>query len=116
MTRSRLPNRRQGYTFTVPHPTPGSAIIYTVKIGFDQGHPKEVFISCNKLTTAMHISGLEIATLVSIALQHGASLEELAAAMPRENNSDPQGAAGAVLDAIIKELELLNHPGSTAAA
>ena len=103
--RERLPNRREALVLTVPHPIPGSAILYTVSIGFDSfGAPKELFIECNKLTTAMNISGLEIATLVSIALQHGSSLQELAAAMPREDNNDPQGAAGAILDAVISAL------------
>ena len=130
MTRQRLPSRREGYTFEVPHPDPRANIKYTVKLGFHEGAVKEVFISCNKLTTAMHVGGIEIATLVSIALQHGASLEELAAAMPREEdvmaakiakaNGEPepplvpQGAAGAVLDAIIKELAWLKAPPAAA--
>jgi hypothetical protein len=74
-------------------------------MGFHEGQVQELFITCNKLTTAMNISGLEIATLVSIALQHGASLEELSAAMPREDNNDPQGVAGAILDAVIATLK-----------
>lgn len=131
MTRSRLPARREGYTFTIPHPDPRSTIIWTVKIGFDQGEAKEVFISCNKLTTAMHIAGLEIATLISIALQHGASLKELAAAMPQEEDvvatrmaqisGDPipplvpQGVAGAVLNAVIAEIELIQSQRKAAA-
>lgn len=102
--RARLPNRREGIVITVPHPVPGSAVAYDVTVGFDEGQPREVFIGCNKLTTAMHVSGLEIATLVSIALQHGASLTELAAAMPRDDRNQPQGAAGAVLDAVISEV------------
>ena len=122
MTRSRMPNRREGIIIPpVPHPVPGSQIEYTVKIGFDDDEkPQEIFISCNKLTTAMHTSGLEIATLVSIALQHGASFEELAAAMPREDigmmKNMPQGAAGAVLDAVISELKFLRSNATAALA
>lgn len=109
MTRVRLPNRRVGLTIDVPHP--GTELharptVYSVKVGFDENEPRELFIGCNKLTTAMHHAGLEIATLVSIALQHGASLHELASSMPREGNGSPQGAAGAVLDAVIAELGL----------
>lgn len=105
MTRERLPARRPALGFDVPHPTPGSTVSYRVTLGHDDsGSVREVFIGCNKLTTAMHISGLEVATLISIALQHGASLEELAAAMPRENDGTPQGAAGAVLDTVVKEI------------
>lgn len=104
MTRARLPLRRPALVITVPHPVPGSAVHYDVTVGFDEGQPREIFIGCNKLTTAMHTAGLEIATLVSIALQHGASLAELAAAMPRDDRNQPQGAAGAVLDAVIAEV------------
>ena len=106
MTRERLPNRREGIVISVPHP--GSwTVHYDVTIGFMDGlssPPREIFISCNKLTTALAVAGIEIATLVSIALQHGASLDELSAAMPREENGDPQGAAGAVLDAVRREV------------
>lgn len=104
MTRTRLPNRREAITLQVPHPVPGSAIYYDVSVGFNEGKPQELFISCNKLTTAMHVSGLEIATLVSIALQHGATLKELADAMPRDDTNNPQGAAGAILDTVIETL------------
>lgn len=104
MTRVRLPNRRHGLVLTIPHPVTGSTVAYDVTVGFDEGQPRELFISCNKLTTSLAIAGLEIATLVSIALQHGAGLQELAAALPREENGTPQGAAGAVLDAVISEL------------
>lgn len=103
MSRVRLPNRRLALNLTVPHPGPGG-IVYDVAVGFDDGTPRELFISCRKITTAMHHAGLEIATLISIALQHGADLQELAAAMPREEDGAPQGAAGAVLDSVIAEL------------
>lgn len=131
MSRNRLPNYREAITIPpVAHPTPGSTVEYTVKIGFnEEGKPLELFINCNKLTTAMDTAGREIATLVSIALQHGATLEELAAAMPREEDPNdkfvakaqgrepnliPQGAAGAVLDAVIAELAWLKSVGSAA--
>lgn len=103
MNRARLPNRRPALVISVPHPE-SFTIHYDVSVGFDEGRPLEVFIGCNKLTTAMHTAGLEIATLVSIALQRGATLAELAAAMPRDDRNQPQGAAGAVLDAVIAEV------------
>lgn len=103
--RTRLPNRRESVVINVPHPMPGSVVEYAVTIGGVHGQPFEVFLTCNKTTTALAISGLEIATLISIALQHGASIKELAAAMPREKNGEPQGAAGAVLDAVILETQ-----------
>lgn len=111
MSRARLPDRREGLVINVPHPGTemhAKPTIYDVTIGFPEGigngQPREVFVGCNKLTTALAIAGIEIATLVSIALQHGASLAELAAAMPRDDAGKPQGAAGAVLDAVIAEV------------
>jgi hypothetical protein len=111
MSRSRLPDRREGLVINVTHP--GTEFhqrptTYDVTIGFPDGiganQPREVFIGCNKLTTAMHVAGLEVATLISIALQHGATIAELAAAMPRDDANKPQGAAGAVLDAVLAEI------------
>jgi hypothetical protein len=107
--RSRLPSRRPGLTFTLPHPPahPGaeSKLTYDVMVGFDEAAcPKEVFITANKLTTAMDIAARDIATLISIALQHGVTIHELAGAMTRGDAGEPQGAAGAVLDA-IKEFD-----------
>lgn len=111
MNRNRLPNRREGLVINVTHP--GSEFhekptTYDVTLGFPDGiangSPREVFIGCNKLTTAMHVAGLEVATLISIALQHGATIAELAGAMPRDDANKPQGAAGAVLDAVLAEV------------
>lgn len=98
--RVRLPQRRRGIGFTIPDPH--TALSYDVMVGFDpEGQPKEVFVSCNKVTTAMDIAGRDIGTLISIALQHGVSLAELAAAMTRDDDSSPQGVAGVVLDAMV---------------
>ncbi len=101
--RARLSNRRPGLSFTMPDPTPGVAVSYAVMIGFDHdGGTKEVFISCNKTTTAMDIAGRDLATLISIALQHGATIGELAGAVCRDDRGMPQGIAGAVLDEMAR--------------
>ncbi len=103
--RSRLKNRRPGLTFTLPHPGNISVLVYDVMVGFDEaGTPKEVFISANKPTTAMDVAARDTATLISIALQHGATIAELSAAMTRGDEGEPQGVAGAVLDA-VREFE-----------
>lgn len=108
MTREKLPNRREALNFKVMHP--GTEDLhkptwYDVALGFPPGSavPKEVFISCNKVTTALDTAGRDIATLISIGLQHGAAVSELAAAMTRDDVGKPQGVAGAVLDAVMAE-------------
>lgn len=105
MTRERLNNRRPGNTIEVPHPGDlGGVVIYSVMMGENSsGEIKEVFISSNKATAPLDIAGRDIATLISIALQHGASIAELAGAVSRDDKGDAQGAAGAVLDAMLCE-------------
>jgi len=108
MTREKLPDRREALNFKVVHPGTEDhhkPTWYDVALGFPPGgaSPKEVFISCNKLTTNLDVAGRDVATLISIALQHGAAVEELAAAMTRDDVGKPQGAAGAVLDAVLAE-------------
>ena len=105
--RQRLPNRRESVTFTVPHPGIAS-IVYDVTLGFAHGvaagDPREVFISCSKLTTDLDLAARDIATTISIALQHGASLDDLAGAVARGDDGKAQGVAGAVLDAIVERM------------
>lgn len=101
MMRERLPNRRRSESFIVRFDEyPG--IRYTVTLGYMPGHnlPKEVFIDCNKLTTAMDTAGRDIAVLISIALQHGADIVEMQKSVIRDEAGRPRGIAGAVLDAI----------------
>ncbi|HEY5798303.1 MAG TPA: hypothetical protein VIU82_25155 [Bosea sp. (in: a-proteobacteria)] len=109
MTREKLPNRREALNFKVVHPGTEfhqKPTWYDVALGFppDSAAPKEVFISCNKVTTALDTAGRDIATLISIALQYGASVKELSSAMTRDDAGKPQGVAGAVLDAVIAEM------------
>jgi hypothetical protein len=42
----------------------------------------------------------EVAVALSLALQHGAPVAEIRAALPRETDGRPVGVAGAVLDVI----------------
>ena len=103
MPRTRLNNRRPGITFVMDHPGDLSNLEYKVMAGFDtSGAVKEVFITANKLTTAMDIAARDTATLISIALQHGVPLAELASAMTRGDQGEPQGVAGAALDKLLK--------------
>jgi hypothetical protein len=100
MTRERLPNRRAALTYTIPGPDPSMAFEYDVSVGFQGEAVREVFVSCHKTTTAMDIAGRDIGTLISIALQYGAEVKELASAMCRDEGGAPQGIAGAVLDSM----------------
>jgi hypothetical protein len=98
--RIRLPNARPSITFTMPDPNPLSQLRYEVSAGLHEGRVQEVFVACNKTTTAMDIAGRDIGVLISLALQHGADLDTLAGAITRDDQGNPQGVAGAVLDAL----------------
>lgn len=115
MTRARLPNRRETTTIEIEHYTPqGDPQPLAISIGcYEDGTAAEVFVEVpyqlNRTFNAL--LGKDVATLISIALQHGASLEELQAAMGRgeinvmgEMVDRPHTLAGAVLDAMVKEL------------
>lgn len=115
MSRERLPNRRETTTIEIEHyTTQGDPQPLQISIGcYDTGEPAEVFIEVpyqlNRTFNAL--LSKDVATLISIALQHGAALEELQAAMGRgEVNvmgkmvDRPHTLAGAVLDAMAEEL------------
>lgn len=87
MSRERLPPRRQTETIEIIHKTPqGDEQSLTLSIGRQtDGRIAEVFVEVpyqqRKFATAL--LGKDLATLVSISLQHGAELSELNAAMGR---------------------------------
>lgn len=105
--RQHLPERRSNRTITIPDPNPQSSLRYDVTFGPDERDFKEVFVSCHKLTTEMDTAGRDIGKLISIALQHGATPEALAAAMTRGPDGKAQGLAGLVLDAVIAETAVM---------
>lgn len=85
--RARLPERRETDTREIVHVTPqGDEQLLTISIGRDaSGQVAEVFVEVpyqqRKFATAL--LGKDVATLISIALQHGATVEELRDAMGR---------------------------------
>jgi hypothetical protein len=86
MTRTRLPNRREASTLDLVHITPqGDEQHLTISVGFTGATVSEVFVDVpyqqRKFATAL--LGKDVATLISIALQHGASVKELSDAMGR---------------------------------
>lgn len=89
-TRQRLPERRPNETFRLRHVwgrgTPSEqAETMQVSVGwYPDGRIGEVFINCdNHLNERAIATWHDIGVLVSIALQHGATIEELSSAMTR---------------------------------
>ena len=113
-----MPQRREADTIDVEHIATDSlgntiAQDFTITLGRDAaGRIAEVFIDVpyqqRKFATAL--LGKDVATLISIALQHGSTVEELQAAMGRGEASRmgkivemPHTLIGTVLDALVAE-------------
>lgn len=100
MTRRRLPNRRSheaiGFAFR--------GYSYTLGVGrFDDGALAEIFIDCAKGSTPVAADARDAAVTLSIALQHGVPPEAIRAAVTRENDGQPSGIVGAVLDLLEQD-------------
>jgi hypothetical protein len=111
VTRDRLPNRREADTLEIVHITQqGDEQHFSITTGrAPDGHIGEVFIDVpyqqRKFATAL--LGKDVGTIISIALQHGATIDELRAATGRSEINRmgtmtvmPHSLIGTVLDAL----------------
>jgi hypothetical protein len=99
MKRTRLPNRRACVTFNKD--VQGHAC--TISHGFGKNPDdgvKEIFINAEK-SGALEAILRDGAVLASIALQHGASVEELARSTTRNPDGSPSSPVGVVLDDMV---------------
>jgi hypothetical protein len=95
--RTPLPNRRSCETVKLQHG--GMAAAYHVTVGFyPDGTAGEIFISTNKVGTAIDALARDIAVLMSLGLQHGCPLATMRHALTREADGAPSTIAGAVAD------------------
>ena len=116
--RERLPPARETTTLDIEHvgqDSLGNTIAqdFTISLSrYEDGRIAEVFIDVpyqqRKFATAL--LGKDVATLISIALQHGATIDELRAATGRGETSRmgriidaPHTLIGTVLDALAAE-------------
>src|SRR5262245_36494924 len=95
--RQLLPQRRRAETFTVIHWDQP----FVVTVGFfDDGMPGEVFIDGCKTGTDIETIARDAGVLLSLALQHGVTLEIIYHAMTRGASEEPASILGAVVDFI----------------
>jgi hypothetical protein len=113
MNRSRLANRRSHDLHTIVH----AGMAFTIGIGrygeAGEGPIGECFldVTSGKVGTAIEAMTHDLATIISIALQHGTPLAELRSSVSREGDIDaqpsidnpPQSIAGALLDLLAAE-------------
>ena len=96
MMRQVLPQRRRAETFAIicrNQPV-------TITAGFyDDGALGEVFIDTGKSGADLAHVARDAAVVISLALQHGVSIETIRHAVTR-NGSEPSSIVGAVIDAL----------------
>jgi len=101
MNRLKPPNRRRGETIDIAVGEEPHVARYSVMIGRDatSGRLIEAFISSGKPGSALEAAARDAAVLISLALQYGAPLDELRAAVTRGDKGEPSSVIGAALDA-----------------
>lgn len=107
MSRERLPNRRRAETFDFVHIiSTGGYVTYSANVGFyDDGRVGEVFLSCGKSGSDTDLATRDSAIALSLALQYGCPLEEIAPAFLRKSDGSPEGPLGTLVRIILKEQE-----------
>lgn len=99
MERQRLPARRRG--FNEKFRWNGYAVFISTGY-YEDGRLGEVFLSAGKLQSGLDTAAKDTAIAISLALQHGCTVETLDHAFLRQDNGDPEGLAGAALRFILK--------------
>ena len=98
--RRPLPMRRRCETFQIAFG--GLAKRHTVSIGYyDDGTPGEVFIDGGKSGELIEAIARDGAVILSMALQHGVSLDTISHALTRDSFNQPTSIVGAVVDRLI---------------
>lgn len=97
MARNSLPNRRPHESMQVEF----AGQEFTVGLGRDDGGAiAEIFVGARKAGSALDSAARDAGILISLALQHGVSLETMRHASTREADGSPSSLVGAVLDAL----------------
>ncbi|MGY8665717.1 hypothetical protein Q3C01_25620 [Bradyrhizobium sp. UFLA05-109] len=97
-----LPLRRRAETFEISFG--GLNRGYAVTLGFyDDGVPGEVSISGGRSGEAVEAIARDGAVLLSLALQYGAQIENMASAITRDSQGQPLSIIGAVIDRLLPE-------------
>lgn len=97
--RQRLPNRRECESFEFRH----NGFAFTACAGFfEDGHLGELFLSSHKPGSPIEAIARDSAIMASLALQFGAPLETIRAALTKDHDGQPATLLGAALDALAE--------------
>ncbi len=95
INRRLLPQRRPAETFTVIHWNQA----FAVTVGFyPDGQPGEVFVDARKTGGDVEAIARDAGVILSLCLQHGATVESIRHAVTRTANGAPASILGAVVD------------------
>jgi len=97
--RERLPNRRASETIKLTY-GPSRLKFYATLGYYPDGRLGEVFTNSAKAGSETATAMRDASILLSMALQHHVRVEDIRAAMTRDVEGMPEGAMGALLDAI----------------
>ncbi|MGY4409119.1 hypothetical protein ACVWW4_000855 [Bradyrhizobium sp. LB7.1] len=96
-SRQLLPNRRESETLSFEH----SGADFTMTAGrYRDGRLGEIFINAGHANSMLDALASDAAIAISFALQHGADLAALKAAMKRNSRGEPSSPIGAALDKV----------------
>jgi hypothetical protein len=95
--RNRLPNRRPAITFAFERDNSH----YQATVGyFPDGRVGEIFLNADRPDSFLDALTSDAAILASIAMQYGATLDEIRHALKRDIRGDAATPIGAALDLI----------------
>jgi hypothetical protein len=97
--RQRLPNRRQCVSVEFSH----AGLGFTLCAGFyKDGRIAEIFLSSHRPGSPIEAIARDAAVTVSIALQFGADLQTIRAALTKDHDGAPATLLGAALGALAE--------------
>lgn len=112
MRRRPLPQRRRSENVSLRYWN--QPFVFTVGF-YDDGSVGEVFINSDKSGTDIESTVRDSAVLISLALQHGASLDTIKHALTRNNTGSPSGIVGEIVDTITNLTVDAEKPAASSA-
>jgi hypothetical protein len=98
MSRHYLPQRRAAAASTFEH----NGLKVRTHVGFyPDGTVAELFLDSAKPNSALDAFAADAAILISLLLQHGASIAEIGHALRRNPNGAPASLIGAAVDQVL---------------
>ena len=98
--RRRLPQRRRSETYDIDYR--GLKKLHTVTLGYyDDGRIGEVFISAGQSGDVIEAMARDTAVIISIALQLGANIVDIKAALTRDDQDQATSIIAVVVDSMV---------------